>query len=58
MGLAVEQPLRREVHSLTRLDGDAATAPPGRRGTRGAGADKSTAAEEFALVLGEVAEKS
>jgi hypothetical protein len=32
--------------------------PPGRRGTRGTGATKSTSAEELALVLGEVAEKS
>ena len=30
--------------------------PPGRRGTRGTGATKSTAAEELASVLGEVAE--
>ena len=32
--------------------------PPGRRGTRGTGATKSTAAEELAPVLGEVAEQS
>ena len=36
----------------------AAAAPPGRRGTRGTGATKSTATEELALVLGEVTEKS
>jgi hypothetical protein len=35
---------------------DAAAAPPGRRGTKGSRATKSTAAEELAPVLGEVAE--
>ena len=51
VGLAVEQSLRWGVHSPTRLDGKeqgAAAAPPGRRGTRGIRATKSTAVEELA----------
>ena len=37
---------------------ETATAPPGRRGTRSTGATKSTAAEDFASVLGEYASVS
>ena len=68
---APENPLRRIslCHSVETYDQDAAAAaawkegnkmqqPPGRRRTRDTRATKSTAAEELAPVLGEVAEKS
>jgi hypothetical protein len=49
-------PSNRPRCRLLRLDGgeqDAAAAPPGRKGTRGTGATKFTAAEEVALELGD-----